>query len=54
MEGRIIKASLSRENIAAIEKVLNKGGSPEALIKVEHGKVIILQVEKKKITAPPA
>lgn len=41
---------LSKENIAAIEKILNSNGATLALVKVEDGKPIVLALEKKRIS----
>ena len=44
-----MKYVLTEKEIAAIEKALNKGGATEVTVKIEHCKVAILAVEKKKI-----
>lgn len=44
-----MKYSLTEKEIAAIEKALNKGGAAEVTVKIEHCKIAVLAVEKKKI-----
>lgn len=44
-----MKYRLSEQNVEAIEKVVNQSGYKEAAVKVENGKIVVLQVEKKKI-----
>lgn len=44
-----MKYVLTEKEIAAIEKALNKGGATEVMVKIEHCKVAVLTVEKKKI-----
>lgn len=45
-----MKYKLSEENVAAIEKALNYPGITEATVKVENGEIVILMIEKKKIS----
>lgn len=40
---------LTEKHIAAIERVLNAKGRTEAVVKVEEGRIVVIQVEKKKI-----
>lgn len=40
---------LSEKEIAAIEKIINKSGAAEAVVKIEQKQVAVLLVEKKKI-----
>lgn len=44
-----MKVEITEKEKAAIEQGLNKRGISEISVKVENGKVVILQVEKKKI-----
>lgn len=44
-----MRRKLSEKEIEAIEKALNKNGSPRVEVKVENGKVVVLQVEAKKV-----
>ena len=44
-----MKYCLTEKEIAAIEKALNKGGAAEVMIRVEHSKVAVIEVSKKKI-----
>ena len=41
--------SLTKREISAIEKVINRSGKTEVVVKVESGKPVVVQVEKKKI-----
>lgn len=41
---------LTAKDVAAIEKALSRGGASEATVKIEQGRVVVLAVEKKKIT----
>lgn len=47
--GEPLKAQLSSKDIIAIEKALSQCGAPEVVVKIENGKVVVLQVSKKKI-----
>lgn len=40
---------VSEKDIEKINRILKRGGATEAIVKVEHGEVVVLQVEKKKI-----
>lgn len=40
---------LTPRHVEAIEKALNRGHASEAMVKVEGDKVVILQVEKKRM-----
>ena len=44
-----MKVEITEKEKAAIEQGLNKRGVSEVSVKIENGKVIVLQVEKKKI-----
>ena len=44
-----MKVEITEKEKAAIEQGLNRRGISEVSVKVENGKVVILQVEKKKI-----
>ena len=44
-----MKVEITEKEKAAIEQGLNKRGISEISVKVENGKVVILEVEKKKI-----
>jgi hypothetical protein len=44
-----LKITLSEKDKQAIEKAINASGKTEALVKAENGKIVVLQVEKKKI-----
>lgn len=44
-----MKKKLSEKEIEAIEKALNKNGAPRVEIKVEKGKVVVLQVEAREV-----
>lgn len=41
---------LSRREIEAIEKAISKGGRTEAVVRVEDSKIVVLLVERKKIS----
>lgn len=41
---------LTPQHIEAIERALNQRGMTEAVIRQDHGEIVILMVEKKKIT----
>lgn len=45
-----MKHKLDEASISAIEKAVNRAGVTEAVVKVEQGKIVVLQVEKKKIS----
>lgn len=45
----LMRYTLSEKEIAAIEKVLNKAGATEAVVKVERGQIVVLLAEKKKV-----
>ncbi|WP_298069879.1 hypothetical protein [uncultured Mailhella sp.] len=45
-----MKYQISEKDKAAIEKAINRAGATEAVVKVEKGDVVVLMVEKKKIT----
>lgn len=40
---------LTPQHVEAIEKALGHGKAPEATVKFEGGKIVVLKVEKKKI-----
>ena len=44
-----MKYSLTEKEIAAIEQALNKSGAHEVTVKIEHSKVTVIEVAKKKI-----
>ena len=44
-----MKAEITEKEKSAIEQALNKRGVSEVAVKVENGKIVALQVEKKKI-----
>lgn len=44
-----LKVNITEKEIEAIQKGLNNRGVSEVTIKIEGGKIVILQVEKKKI-----
>lgn len=44
-----MKVEITEKEKAAIEQGLSKRGISEVSVKIENGKVVILQVEKKKI-----
>lgn len=44
-----MKHKLTEKEITAIERALNKPGATETAVKIENGKIVVLQVEKKKI-----
>lgn len=44
-----MKAQLSTKDVLNIEKALSQSGTPEVLVKIENGKIVVLQVSKKKI-----
>lgn len=48
MEVLHTKYALTEKEVVAIEKAINKAGVSEAVVKVEKGEVVILQVEKRK------
>ena len=47
--GESLKIEITEKEKAAIEQGLSKKGVSEIAVKVENGKVVVLQVEKKKI-----
>lgn len=42
--------SLTKKDILAIEQVINRHRRAEATVKLENGKLVVLLVEKKKIS----
>lgn len=40
---------LNPDHVQAIEKALGHGKSPEAIVKMENGQIVVLKVEKKKV-----
>ena len=44
-----MKVEITEKEKTAIEQGLSKRGISEVSVKIENGKVVILQVEKKKI-----
>lgn len=47
--GELLKVEITEKEKAAIEQGLSRRGVSEVAVKVENGKVVVLQVEKKKI-----
>lgn len=47
--GDCLKVEITEREVAAIEHGLNKRGVSEVSVKVENGRIVVLQVEKKKI-----
>lgn len=47
--GVFLKVEITEKEKAAIEQGLNRRGISEVSVKIENGKIVILQVEKKKI-----
>ena len=47
--GNSVKHKLTPENIEAIERCLNKSGPITVETKIENGKIVVLQVDKKKV-----
>lgn len=45
-----MKYQISEKDKAAIEKAINHSGATEATVKIEKGEVVVLMVEKKKIS----
>lgn len=48
--GDTLKHQLTDKDVAAIEKAINHAGATEATVKIEQGKVVVLMVEKKRIS----
>jgi len=46
----LLLVHLSQKAIEAIEKAISKGGRTEAVVRIEDGKAVVLQVERKKIS----
>ena len=44
-----LKIEITEREKSAIERGLSKRGVSEVSVKIENGKVVVLQVEKKKI-----
>ena len=44
-----MKVEITEKEKTAIEQGLNRSGVSEVSVKVENGRIVILQVEKKKI-----
>ena len=44
-----MKRLLSEKNIEAIEKSLNRSGAARVEVKVEHGQIVVLQLDAKKV-----
>lgn len=44
-----LRVSITEKEIEAIQKGLNNRGVSEVTVKIEGGKIVVLQVEKKKI-----
>lgn len=49
-----MQIKLTEKDISAIEKTLNLAGRTEAWVKVENGKVVVVQVKKKVVTVNTA
>lgn len=49
-----MRIKLTEKDVSAIEKTLNLAGRTEAWVKVENGKVVVLQVKKKVVTEKSA
>ena len=47
--GGSLKVEITEKEKAAIEQGLSRRGVSEVSVKVENGKIVVLQVEKKKI-----
>lgn len=48
--GDAVKIELTEKEKAAIEQGLNRRGATEVVVKVENGRVVVLQVERKRVT----
>lgn len=48
-DGGGILPELSEKDIAAINKVLKQSGKTEANVHIEGGKIVVIQIDKKKI-----
>ena len=46
---RALKVEITEREKAAIEQGLSRRGVSEVSVKIENGKIVVLQVEKKKI-----
>lgn len=44
-----MQITLSEKDISAIQHVLNRSGRTEAWVKVENGKVVVIQIERKVV-----
>jgi hypothetical protein len=44
-----MRLTLSEKEISAIEKAINKSPGAEAIVKIEHSRITVLQAERKKI-----
>lgn len=44
-----MKIKLNAEAIAAIEEGLNRKGTTEVSVKIEHGNIVVIVLEKKRI-----
>lgn len=40
---------LTEKEIKAIEKVINQRGKTEAVVRADDGKIVIIQVDRKKV-----
>ena len=47
--GESLKVEITEKEKAAIEQGLSRRGVSEVSVEVENGKIVVLQVEKKKI-----
>ena len=45
-----MKHTLSDKDVAAIERAINHAGATEATVKIEKGEIVVLMVEKKRIS----
>lgn len=47
--GVAVLVKLTPQHVEAIEKALNRGHASEATVKIEGNKVVVLQVDKKRV-----
>lgn len=47
--GVAVSVKLTPQHVEAIEKALNRGHASEATVKVEGNRVVVLQVDKKRV-----
>ena len=48
-----MKVEITEREKVAIEQGLSRRGVSEVVVKIENGKIVVLQVEKKKIVYAP-